>query len=279
MGCRDAGGARGILGRAGASDRIQRHAAEIAGFIRAFDHVTGREAWQAAARREAPAIAQPRRREVCFFSAWDFHLPPEGGFQLVEFNDNGSGFLFAAIVNALFYEATGLARKKGIASPPAVSVFRETIGGLVEREAKAFFGERLAGGLLILDDPESLQGGKFRGELRLLGDLLRERGWRVAIGSAAEALWDDERLTFEGLPVAFVVNRSTDFFWASDDFAALRKAYASGAVYVAPNPFTYATRSDKGLMEWLSSPDRDSDLGVEADDGGFLSAHVPETHV
>ena len=253
--------------------------AEIAGFIRAFDHVTGREAWQAAARREAPAIAQPRRREVCFFSAWDFHLPPEGGFQLVEFNDNGSGFLFAAIVNALFYEATGLARKKGIASPPAVSAFRETIGGLVEREAKAFFGERLAGGLLILDDPESLQGGKFRGELRLLGDLLRERGWRVAIGSAAEALWDDERLTFEGLPVAFVVNRSTDFFWASDDFAALRKAYASGAVYVAPNPFAYATRSDKGLMEWLSSPDRDSDLGVEADERRILSAHVPETHV
>jgi hypothetical protein len=91
--------------------------AEIAGFNRAFDHVTGREAWQAAAQREAPAIAQATRREVCFFSAWDFHLPTEGDFQLIEFNDNGSGFLFAAIVNALFYEATGLARKKGIASP------------------------------------------------------------------------------------------------------------------------------------------------------------------
>ena len=154
---------------------------------------------------------------------------------------------------------------------------RETIGGLVEREAKAFYGERPAGALLILDDLESLQGGKFRGELRLLGDLLRERGWRAAIGSAAEALWEGERLTYQGLPVAFVVNRSTDFFWASDDFAALRKAYASGAVYVAPNPFTYATRSDKGLMEWLSSPDRDSDLGIEADERRILSAHVPET--
>jgi len=64
--------------------------AEIAGFIRVFDRVTGGEAWQAAARREAPAIAQPRRREVCFFSAWDFHCPPEGGFELIEVNDNGS---------------------------------------------------------------------------------------------------------------------------------------------------------------------------------------------
>ena len=174
---------------------------------------------------------------------------------------------------------TGNTPCEGIASPPAVSAFHETTGGLVEREAKAFFGERPAGALLILDDPESLQGGKFRGELRLLGDLLRERGWRTAIGCAADALWEGERLTYQGLPVAFVVNRSTDFFWASDDFAALRKAYASGAVYVAPNPFTYATRSDKGLMEWLSSPDRDSDLGVEADERRILSAHVPETQV
>src|ERR1022692_4759263 len=79
--------------------------AEIAGFIRVFDQVTTHEAWQAAARREAPAIAQLMRPEVCFFSAWDFHLPPEGGSQLIEFNDNGSGLLFAAIINALYYEA------------------------------------------------------------------------------------------------------------------------------------------------------------------------------
>jgi len=48
---------------------------EIDRFIHVFDHVTTREAWQAAAQREAPAIAQPRRPEICFFSAWDFHLP------------------------------------------------------------------------------------------------------------------------------------------------------------------------------------------------------------
>ncbi len=253
--------------------------ADIEGFIRVFDTVTGREAWRAAALAEAPAIAWGRRREVCFFSAWDFHCPPEGGFQLIEFNDNGSGFLFAAIVNALFYEAAGLARDSGIAPPAAAPAFRETIAGLVEREAKAFFGERPAGRLLIVDDPESLRAGKFRGELRLLRGLLGERGWRAAIGSPAEALWDGERLTFEESPVAFVVNRSTDFFWASDDFGGLRKAYESGAVYAAPNPFSYATRSDKGLMEWLSSPDRDGELGIAADERLILNAHVPETHI
>ena len=252
---------------------------DIEGFIRVFDRVTGRGAWLAAALGDAPPIARGRRSEVCFFSAWDFHLPPEGGFQLIEFNDNGSGFLFAAIINALYYEAAGLARDSGIAPPASAPGFREAIAGLVEREAKAFFGERPVGLLLIIDDPESLRGGKFRGEIRQLRDLLGERGWRAAIGSPAEALWDGVRLTFQGLPVAFVVNRSTDFFWASGDFAGLRKAYESGAVYTAPNPFTYATRSDKGLMEWLSSSDRDGDLGIEPDERRISSAHVPETHV
>ena len=52
--------------------------AKICQFIRVFDEVTARAAWQAAALREAPAIAQLRRNEVCFFSAWDFHLAPAG---------------------------------------------------------------------------------------------------------------------------------------------------------------------------------------------------------
>ena len=59
--------------------------ADIAGFIRVFDTMTGRHAWRAAAQSDAPAIAQAQRREVCFFSAWDFHHPPEGGFQRIEF--------------------------------------------------------------------------------------------------------------------------------------------------------------------------------------------------
>jgi hypothetical protein len=252
--------------------------AEIAGFIRVFDAVTGREAWRAAALNDAPAIAKARRREVCFFSAWDFHCPPEGGFQLIEFNDNGSGLLYAAIINALYYEAAGLAREARIAPPAAVPAFRRTIADMVEREATAFFGERPAGGLLILDDAESLSAGKFRGELRLLRELLSEWGWRAELGSPAETAWDGRRLVFDGAPVAFVVNRSTDFLWRADDFAALRSAYEAEGLYAAPNPFTYATRSDKRLLPWLSQPRWDAELGIDAAERAILSAHTPETH-
>lgn len=135
--------------------------AEISDFVLTFDRVTAREAWRTAALLHAPAIAQLRRPEVCFFSAWDFHLPPGGGWQLIEFNDNGSGLIFAAIINALYYEAAGLGKERRIMAPAPLPAFNQHIGDLVEREIRAFFGECPAGLFLVLDDAESLQQGKF----------------------------------------------------------------------------------------------------------------------
>ena len=253
--------------------------AEISDFIRTFDRVTAREAWQAAVLREAPAIVQLRRTEVCFFSAWDFHLPPGGGWQLIEFNDNGSGFIFTAIVNALYYEAAGLVDEKRMTAPAPLLAFNQRIGDFVEQEAKAFFGECPDELFLVIDDAESLQQGKFRRELQLLCDLLHRRGWRAELGCPAETRWDGQRLLFKEQAVSFIVNRSTDFFWQSGDFSALRAAYQAGRVYVAPNPFTYATRSDKRLLEYLSLPNWDKELEIEPEERRILSDHVPETHV
>jgi len=252
---------------------------EIAEFIRAFDSVTRRAAWQAAALSLAPGIAQLRRPEVCFFSAWDFHLSPEGGCQLIEFNDNGSGFLFAAIINALYHDAAELGREQQIAAPRCLSAFEQHIADLMEREAKTFFGENPANLHFVLDDAESLQQGKFRRELELLVELLRKRGLRAEVGCPDELCWDGQRVRYRKEAVGFIVNRSTDFFWQRDCFSALRSAYRTGSVYVAPNPFTYSTRSDKRLLEWLSLPDWDKDLGILPAERRILSEHVPETHL
>jgi len=252
---------------------------EIARFIQVFDQVTARAAWQVAARRDAPAIAQLPRSEVCFFSAWDFHLPPEGGCQLIEFNDNGSGCLFAALINALYYEAARLGQQHSIAAPVDFSAFTRHILDLVEQEARAFFAAGPGGLFLILDDAESLRDGKFRRELQLLRDLFRRNGWPAELGCPAQTSWNGQQLLFDGQNVAFIVNRSTDFFWQSEDFAALRRAYEAGRVYVAPNPFTYATRSDKRLLEFLSLPHWDAELGIQPEERQVLSAHTPETHV
>ncbi len=253
--------------------------AGIADLIRTFDRVAARAAWQAAALRQAPAIAQLRRPETSFFSAWDFHLPSEGGWQLIEFNDNGSGFMFAAIINALYHAAARLQQQEQVSAPPSLPAFEQHIGNLVEQEAKSFFGELPAGLFLVLDDAESLQRGKFRKELQLLRDLFRRRGWQAELGCPADVRWDGRRLLFKGQAVSFIVNRSTDFFWRSEQFSALRTAYQQARVYAAPNPFTYATRSDKRLLEWLSLPHWDHELDIKPSERQILNHHVPETHV
>ena len=68
-------------------------------------------------------------------------------------------------------------------------------------------------------------------------------------------------------------------FLEADVFSPLRAAYETGGIFVAPNPFTYATRSDKRLMELLSRPVCDDVLGITPDERRLLTAHVPETQL
>ena len=259
----------------------RRILAGIDEFIRVFDRVTMRAAWQHAATASAPEICRQARSEVCFFSAWDFHLPsdrPEN-WQLIECNDNGSGFLFAALINRLFYEAVGATGGRSVVPPPPFAAVAERVAAMIAHEAEQFFGARPEGFLLILDEEESMRTGHFRDELTLLRDLCRRHGWAAELGSPGELEWDGRRLLWRAAPTCFVVNRSTDFLWTADVFAPLRAAYTSGGVYVAPNPFTYATRSDKRLLAWLSTPLRDAELGITAEERALLSAHVPETQL
>lgn len=255
--------------------------AEIEAFVRVFDRVTGREAWQRVATSDNSAVTRARRPEQCFFSAWDVHLPPgrPEAWQLIEFNDNGSGLMFAALLNHYYYELSGLAGARRLEAPLSAHSFDERIVAMIRAEAESFFGEPLRGLVLILDDAPSLSDGRFRQELVLLRDLCRRAGWVSELATPAETTWDGEHLLCRGEPVGFVVNRSTDFTWEAGVFSALRSAYESRTVYVAPNPFTYATRSDKRLLELLSSPNRDPQLGILPEERALLNAHVPETRV
>ena len=164
------------------------------------------------------------------------------------------------------------------APPPAADLARR-IKQMVRREAEEFFGAMPKGLFLILDEPEALERGKFRPEMEMLRDLFREEGWPAEVGSTAELRWDGEELQYDGRPVSFIVNRSTDFFLEKEITRSLRDAFLNGSVYVAPNPFTYGTRSDKRLLEFLSLPSWDRELGIEAGEREVLSRHIPETHL
>jgi hypothetical protein len=255
--------------------------AGIDDLIRVFDRVTTRPAWQEAAWRERGDPARRPHPEVCFFSAWDFHLPPgrPDAWQLIEFNDNGSGLLFAALINRALWELSGASLRGEVEAPPPFDAIAKRVAEMVEAEARAFFGARPDGALLIVDDAQSLREGRFRDELRLLGDGLSRAGWKVGLAAPEELRREGARLLWRGCVVAFVVNRSTDFFFEGEKLAALRDAWREGRVYVAPNPFTYATRSDKRLLEPLCRPVRDEALGIRPEERERLSAHVAETRL
>ena len=53
---------------------------------------------------------------------------------------------------------------------------------------------------------------------------------RAELGCPAELRWDGQRALFQQEAVGFIVNRSTDFFWQGQCFAALRSAYRAGSV-------------------------------------------------
>ena len=264
-----------------AAQTIRREIIEdIEAFIRVFDSVTTRASWVDRMLRELPPAGQ-KRREVCFFSAWDFHIPPGSPkcWQLIEFNDNGSGFMFAARINRCFYELAGLEGDRSIEAIPPLPEFGHRLLKMVEQEARGFHDDIPDGLFLILDDSQSLRAGKFRREHLLLRELFRQWGRSSEIGAPEDLKWTGEELLYRGTPVSFIVNRSTDFLWERETFAPLRLAHRRGNVYVAPNPYTYATRSDKRLLQELSQPLRDEELGITAEERAILSAHVPETHV
>jgi hypothetical protein len=254
---------------------------EIDCFIDVFDRVTTRPRWQRAVSADGPEWARQPRKEVCFFSAWDFHLPYDGRerWQLIELNDNGSGFLFASIINRTYYELAELASDPSIDAPLGRAELGDQLVAMIEREARGFFGDLPDGILFILDDAESFARGHFHVEHELLAALLRTRGWQTAIGAPEDLSVGAHGLQHRGRNVRFVVNRSTDFFWRGDAFAPLRRCFVEGSVYVAPNPFSYLTRSDKRLLELLSSPDRDAELGILPEERAVLSARVPETRL
>ena len=253
--------------------------AEIDDFIRVFEDVTTRPVWRENVVGSSGHSLPSQRPEVCFFSAWDFHLPPDGPWQVIEFNDNGSGLLFAGFINEFYHALLEPHRHAVLEAPPSAAELGRHVIRMVRREAEGFFGAMPEGLFLILDEPEALERGKFQGEMEMLRELFRGEGWRAEVASTAELRWDGTRLRYGGELVSFIVNRSTDFFLEKEATQALRDAFLGGAVYVAPSPFTYATRSDKRLLEFLSLPSWDRELGIEAREREILSRHIPETRL
>ena len=257
--------------------------AEIEGFIRLFDQVTSRPAWREVATASAPEIARSPRSEVCFFSAWDFHLPPgpAGGLaahrvQRQRLGPPVRGAHQPALLRALRTSADWPRR-----AAARVSGLRRARG----RHGRAGGAGPSSGGCPMgsfswSTMPSRSSGAASATSSSCCGSSCSPEGGMPRSPAPAELRWEGGAASRStAARSSFVVNRSTDFFWEAEVLAALRAAYRAGHVYVAPNPFTYATRSDKALLELLSQRRRDDRLGIRPEERAVLTAHVPATRL
>ena len=252
---------------------------EIDNFMRLFDRITTGTTWQRVVTASAPEIARFARSEVCFFTAWDFHLSPEQGWQLIECNDNGSGFLFAALINRLFYELSNLAQERAIEEPPSMDAFRKQLAFFIEREAKSFLAPYPMVCFLFLKLRERSVAANFTGNsscsaifCATVAGTRKSALLRISGGTAIICFWIGGR--WPSLSIVLPISSGKQ-----KHFLRYVQPIWKAKCMSRPTRFTYATRSDKRLLEFLSLPNWDQELGILPEERAVLSAHVPATYL
>jgi hypothetical protein len=229
-------------------------------------------AYREAALGWAPDIARFDPGPLGVFMGYDFHLGGDGP-RLIEVNTNAGG----AYLNAL------LAKAQRACCPevehalrlPLVADFDLGMVGMFEAEwARQRGTERKLQRVAIVDDaPESQY---LYPEFLLAREAFGRRGVDAVIADAAALRYDNGRLWAERAPVDLVYNRLVDFSLADPAHAALREAYAAGAVVMTPNPRNHALLADKRNLVLLSDRPMLESFGLQPE-LAREAAQVPRT--
>jgi hypothetical protein len=185
--------------------------------VTAIEAAARTPAYRAAALQRAPEIARHDFGPRNAFMGYDFHLTP-AGLRLIEVNTNAGG----AFLNARMAAAHAICC--GTAPMPAAADFAARVVAM------------------------------FRAEwsLQNMHEPLRRAGIDAVIADGSALERRDGALQAGGAPVDLVYNRLVDFTLAEPRHAALRDAYAAGAVAVTPNPHVHALHADKRNLVLLS---------------------------
>jgi len=146
-------------------------------------------------------------------------------------------------------------------------------------EWQAQRGDRPWRNVLIVDDEPQAQ--YLAPEFTLARTLFAARGLLAVVADPRELQWREGALWHPALPadqpVDLVYNRLTDFALAQPGHAALRSAWAAGAVVLTPHPRVYTVAADKRRLIDLADPARLEALGVTPADRALLARVVPTT--
>ncbi len=256
-----------------------REAASMDRAVRLITRALDSAAFQDAVAAIAPPIARTRPPNAGGVLGFDFHL---GGPdpQLIEINTNPGGLLVS-----LELAQAATASCDCFAPPlPRLAMATVELERLAGRLARSFLEEWTSAGgasplrtIAIVDDAPEQQ--YLYPEFLLYQRLLERTGWRVRIGDAAALTVADDALLLDGERVDLVYNRLTDFYFAEERHAALRRAYESGVAVVTPHPAAHARYADKRLLAWLRDEARLAAAGLARDDQAHLRRTIPPTEI
>lgn len=247
--------------------------ARIAAIVRAVQEVTAQARYREAALGRAPAIARVDYGPQGVFLGFDFHLSARGP-QLIEINTNAGG---ALLNGALARAQRACCDEMAAAFSPSGDLTRleDSFFAMFETEWRRQRGGAALARVAIVDDAPAEQ--YLHPEFRLFARLFERFGVEATIADARELEWRGGRLVHRGLALDLVYNRLTDFYLEGPEHAALRDAYAAGAVVVTPHPRAHALYADKRNLVTLSDADALAALQIGAVARDVLLAGVPHT--
>lgn len=197
----------------------------------------------------APDIAQKDHGPAGALMGYDFHLDDHGP-RLIEVNTNAGGaFLNAVLARAQKACCVNVVNQSEIR---LVEDFEVHIVAMFLEEWRRQRGSASPETIAIIDDVPEEQ--YLFPEFVLARQMLANHGIETIIGDARELRFQGSELFLHGRRIDLVYNRLVDFALALPEHAALRAAYADGAVVVTPNPHHHALLANKRNLTLLSDP-------------------------
>jgi hypothetical protein len=242
------------------------HAQAMQRLISAVEAVVALPAYREAVLARAPAIARSAPRTRSVFFGFDFHITADG-IKLIEINTNAGG----AVLNVEMRHVHQACCEPE-AAHPEVDVF-----GMFMHEWKLARGTQPLRTIAIVDDDPAEQ--YLYPEFLLVQELFAAHGVNALIVDARELAIETDALTWRGQRIDLVYNRTTDFYFADEQHAALAEACARDLAVITPHPHAHALYSNKRNLVTLSDADSLRAMHAKPADVETLVASIPRTRL
>lgn len=165
--------------------------------------------------------------------SFDFHIVDKNP-KLIEINTNASHFLTANLMDAFVCRNGN--RKTSFES--ALDKLKNSF----QKEWTLFSNQVLKTICIVDEDPEN-QRAYF--EFLLYKKMFESMGYKAFIEDPKNLKYENGNLLLKDEKIDFVYNRSTDFYFETQDSSALKEAYKNKSACFSPQPQEYELLADK----------------------------------